>query len=524
MKITKVHIEKFRGFNDVDFVLGKNITVITGQNGTQKTTLLGILTQTFTISKGKSVLYGETPLCGGDFKSAFSEKFKLSNRFDKAGEHEWKLYFDDREEFTVESMPRGEKDRPGEIRFWQKGKRGKGDGYIQFPVIFLSLKRLYPAGEDKGLKESDTFKLNDDEIEFYKKWHNKILALQDSLTETDFLEGSHKETLGASTVYYDWKQNSAGQDNIGKIILAILSFKRLKEKYPNDYTGGILALDELDATLYPASQLELLKALRRFSSDYDIQIIFTTHSLSLIEKACALQKDDRHNGQIRVVFLRKMNNNVEVVNNVSYPAIKNNLNITLALPDARKIRVFTEDNEARIFAKALLKRGITQHLKFENCNLSCSGLVDLVSRKISPLVFPDSIVMLDGDAKNDRKLMNRIRKQKNIILLPGGVSPERVLAEYLNSLNDEHSIWDHARGFTKQYCFKEISFDEIKSDRVKAKEWFMKHYKDRVWGNGASKLINWWAKDNGEAAKKFVNEFMELYNRFAKELNRELLK
>lgn len=49
MKITKIHIEKFRGFQNEDFELGSQLTAIAGQNGTQKSTLLGIVTQTFTL-------------------------------------------------------------------------------------------------------------------------------------------------------------------------------------------------------------------------------------------------------------------------------------------------------------------------------------------------------------------------------------------------------------------------------------------------------------------------------------------
>ncbi|GAA4785912.1 hypothetical protein GCM10023231_12260 [Olivibacter ginsenosidimutans] len=45
--IKSVYVKKFRSFNDVSFQLGNNLTVIAGQNGTQKTTLLGILSQPF---------------------------------------------------------------------------------------------------------------------------------------------------------------------------------------------------------------------------------------------------------------------------------------------------------------------------------------------------------------------------------------------------------------------------------------------------------------------------------------------
>lgn len=49
MLITKVHIEKFRGFHDQEFEVGSMLTAIAGQNGTQKSTLLGMITQTFII-------------------------------------------------------------------------------------------------------------------------------------------------------------------------------------------------------------------------------------------------------------------------------------------------------------------------------------------------------------------------------------------------------------------------------------------------------------------------------------------
>ena len=59
MKITKVYIEKFRGFHQQAFQVGSQITAIAGQNGTQKSTLLGMITQVFTLSVSSTPLYGE---------------------------------------------------------------------------------------------------------------------------------------------------------------------------------------------------------------------------------------------------------------------------------------------------------------------------------------------------------------------------------------------------------------------------------------------------------------------------------
>lgn len=51
--ITKLHIEKFCGFQNIDCDLGSQITAIVGQNGTQKTVLLGLLSQPFSIKDRK---------------------------------------------------------------------------------------------------------------------------------------------------------------------------------------------------------------------------------------------------------------------------------------------------------------------------------------------------------------------------------------------------------------------------------------------------------------------------------------
>jgi len=507
MIIEKAEIKKFRGFEDVEFNLGSQLTVFAGQNGTQKTTLLGMLTQPFTITAEDNPMRDEKPLCGGSFKSAFNEKFKLSETFDKAKMHEWTLHIkSEPTPFVIESISRN---KAGEIRFWRKGNRDKGSGYIQLPVIYLSLKRLIPIGEDDKLNENSSITLTNDEKEFYKLWHNKILITFDKLETTNYLESPSKNTIGITTDLYDWKQNSAGQDNLGKILLAILSFKRLKDKYKSKYTGGILAIDELDATLYPASQIKLILALRKFASNFNIQIIFSTHSLSILESVSELQKEYKEaRDQIKVIFLEKNDDKIQ---------IKHRLNVTIEGKAQAKINVFTEDKEAAIFAKALLK-GLKSKLEFIDCALSCSGLINLAKQKIPPFIFPNSIIFLDGDVRSDTTLMTKINTLSNIIILPSTSSPERILAEYLWKLEHSSDVWSSInKNYRKQNCFKDITIYEIRKDRDKAKTWFKSQLND--WGPNASKVINPWIKANKEEVEEFIADFTATYNKFAKELH-----
>lgn len=518
MKITKAHILKFRGFKDVEFQLGSHLTAVAGQNGTQKTTLLGILSQTFALTDKENpiVKNKEKPLCGGDYRSDFSGKFKLSPTFDKPKEHEWTLFLDNEEEgFTIESMPRTSQSE--DIRFWKKGDRSKGSGYIQAPVIYLSLGRLLPMVEDHGLNESDQVQLSDQEFQFYKEWHDKILKItKDELTTANYLASKAKNTLGANTAYYDWKMNSAGQDNIGKIILAVLSFKRLQDKYPKIYNGGVLVIDELETTLYPASQIALVDFLNRFAKKFDFQVLFTTHSLNILNKVCEMQDNIKRENQVKVIFLEKKDNTIKVLDSVSYTAIQHKLNISLELikPNS-KVNTFTEDEEAKIFAKAILKNSRTKYLKFLNVKMGCDNYIELVRIKLIGFNFPESLIILDGDVNADKRALNKANKFKNFLILPKNQSPERELADFLYNLSDESEHWDKITpGYTHQLCFKNITYKEVYNDRKKAKAWF--NEQKEFWGRNSSRLINIWIKENQEEVDKFLVSFDNKVKEFKK--------
>lgn len=512
MIIKKITVEKFRGFNNVEFELGTNLTVISGQNGTQKTTLLGMLSQPFTVTDKTNPIFNEKPLCGGNYKSSFSEKFKLSKSFDKPKSHIWTLQINDsdNEFFTVESIPRDNEN----IRFWKQGVKTKGSGYLQYPVIYLSLSRLMPIGEDNGIDSNEDIVLSQQEFEFYHEWHNRILIIPDlDIKSVDYLQSKQKNTLGVSTDFYDWKMNSSGQDNLGKILLAVLSFKRLKEKYPNNYRNGILVIDEIDTTLYPASQIKLIEALRKFSSRFNIQIIFTTHSLTILENVCELQDNIKLKGQTKVVYLQKRDRQIIINENVSIDFIKNKLNVSLSSNKNKiKIPLFTEDKEAEIFLKAILKSKKSS-IEFIQCTLGCNNYIELARKKIKGFNFPESIICLDGDVTQKPNMLKEIKKYKNFLILPGSDSPEKILAEMLYNEPDSSNIWEKIfPSYEKQICFRDYTISEIRNDREKSKLWF--NSQKQYWGNGCAKIINVWINRNKSFVESFINEYEIIISKY----------
>ena len=524
MIIKKIHIQKFRGFNDVGLELWSHITAISWQNWTQKTTILGLISQPFslnTLVEEKDPMSKEKPLSGGNFRSQFGEKFKRSKTFDKPGEHRWTVSFIDQKEpeYTVWSIDRGGKNI-WEIRFWKVNKttgnanKTKWSWFKRYPAIYLSLKRLYPIGEDSKIKEVDV-QLPDDEKEFYAEWHNKILILtrdNEKILTPSIIKSNNKDTIGANTSYYDWLTNSAWQDNIWKILLAILSFKRLKEKYPNSYKGGILVIDELDATLYPGSQIKVIEFLHQMAEKYCIQIVFTTHSLTILEKIEEMKNKNKHNrNTIKSLFLEKVDNTINIKEKW-FLYIKHKLEVSLsdAPRNIDKIDIYCEDKEWIILAKNFLWRAITKNLNFVQVSLGCENYLNLITHKIPAFLYPNSIIILDGDARQKIERKNE-KNRKNIVCLPWDKSPERILAEFLNNLNDGDTFWD--KGFSHQLCFRDHPFSEINSSRDKAK----RRFNSEIIQSYYTQILKYWKKQHKDQVEEFKKSFMQIYSTIIRE-------
>ena len=506
--LREIKIQKYRGFKDVSFKIGIYLTVIAGQNGTQKTTLLGMLTQMFTLDP-KTPMGSEKPLVGGNYRSDFMNKFKFSPTVDKAGQHEWTLSFDGLADFTVASIWRDKK--KGTIRFWQKGTHAAGSGYIQYPVLYLSLRRLFPLGEDSKVEESHEVELNDEEKKEYKKFHDDVLFNVYEDAQPLYVKGSEKQTIGVNTQKYDWMTNSAGQDNLGKIVLALFSFKRLKEKYRKNYKGGILAIDELDTTLFPASQIKILENLLSYASKYKIQIIFTTHSLTLIKEACRLQDEceakEARNGQVNVVYLEREDDHIAVKEKVRYGTIENNLCMALEKAPNTKINIFTEDNEAWLFMINMLPAKYKKIIKHVPAKLGCGEYINLLESKMPNFYSPEGLVVLDGDAINEDHYSHVARK---LVLLPGPKSPEQMVADWIQGLSDLHPFWKSINaGYGRQFCFKDHRYHQL-TDREKAKMWYQSQCTKEIWGKTAHKMMRFWKKDHKNEVDNFVADFEKM--------------
>ena len=502
---------------NIDIPLGERITAIAGKNGTMKTTLLGIIGQPFSMNEKSNPMCAATTVDGNPFTTELIDKFKFSPTKDIPGHHRWDVLFENdkicaEKIYPVNSIVRSKED--GNLRFWHATSKKRGSGFKTLPVIYLSLQRLSPLGESK-IGKLDLTSLTPEEKEFYQNYHNIILCCQTKFVDSGVTLGSQKKaTISGETLDYDYSGISAGQDNIGKILMAIISFRRLKDNYSENYNGGILLIDELDATLHPAAQEKMVEVLFRFASDLNLQVVFTTHSINIL---CKL-KESQYNYDSSIIYLYERGGKVLCHHNPSIGDMQNDLNVVARNPkDVAKINVFCEDDIGRSFAKTILGKKINDKVNYHKKYGSISAEHYHVFVDDNIEIFLNSVIILDGDKKAKH---GKTPVKKNIVILPPNCNPyptcpEKMFYKFLNSLSDTDVFWDNSLGgYTKETCFRNYPNDP--ENTKKYKEWFQEQ--KEYWGRGCTKLYKRWINDNPIEVERFKKDFVAAHNFVAQKL------
>ena len=505
-----LEIEKFRLFKNKKIRFGKKITILAGQNATGKSTILGLVGSSCEF-KEKSLVFNK------QFKAKFEELFKASPEKDKSGTI-GKIVFTDNE-FSEEVDYRflriswqDHKKRFRVIPFKEiydpiNKKKKRTDAKFTKPVLYLGLSRLFPLGEGN---ESNFKELKLDEED--KKWliakYNYILSNNENIRtigKTNKMIAKNKYAIGIETEKYDFLANSAGQDNLGQILLNLLSLKKL-----NFVNGGVFLIDEFDATLHISAQIRLYETLYEIAEKHNIQIIFTTHSLSFLKYIYPKIEfnDNEKNNNIELVYFTTANGILEVLKNPNIYLIENDLKISSGYKLNSKISVFSEDAEAQFFIENILEDYITK-FKLIKAKLSCDVLMNL--RKHDPKYFSNTIIILDGDYKKQIP-----KNYKNIIKLPGSYRPEKVLYDYLISLPPEHDYWNVCKEYP-DYGFSRRYFLERGPDKYNGKEseQYKKWFQDNLEGFKVTQLMKFWIDDNRNVVDKFINDFIVIHNKIA---------
>ena len=464
-QINELQINDFRQFKKVKIPIAKRITIISSHNATGKSTLLAILANSCELKKFK-------PLIKSSFRGEFTEMIRASQDHDPSKTNVLSINFSD-------TTPTSSKFDVPFRTTWQEGKRyrliPKHDGReskLGYPVIYLGLSRLYPLGEcridcelSNSSKVSSYLKSHSEEKEWMITSYKSILGIN-KIVDIDakkHLDTSNKIFVGVKNNTYNELCNSAGQDNLGQILLALLSFKKAHDEIiatKQEWYGGLLLIDELDASLHPAAQIKLMDLLLTESRTLDLQIVFTTHSLSILNHFYN-NKSYLKSNDSEVIYLTTQNGNFDLKITPDIQYIRNDmLVIDPAIASPKKITVFTEDKETRWFLNELIPEYIKRLIELPDMTWGCQELVTLNNDTYPAM--KNILFVLDGDfdATNNPRF--------NVITLPGNNSPEAVIYNYLKSLPYTHPLLNNNASLNKRTLDEYGPFSEkysAKKDR-----------------------------------------------------------
>ena len=446
--VKKINIIRYRKLENMEIDMTPGINIISGTNGTCKTSLLHMISNAHqAVTKTCDWLSDKNCLnIIKQINNVTNPKIESLTKGDKtyndpANGISGTLFSVDY--FGYASLEFRKHNSKINNRYAVKPqyKKGTSERLPFCPVIYLGLTRLYPFGEfqnDEAVK-----KLNKS---LPAQYQEEIATIYQRLTGIN-ISAVSPQKMGDIKTRADFKSDklgidsntiSAGEDNLFIIISALISLKYYYESISSrNNIESVLLIDEFDATLHPSLQFKLLDLFRKFSTDCKIQVVFTTHSLSILEYA--LKKKDN------VIYL--IDNITSVVKMESPDIYKIKMYLNDATRDDiylnKAIPLFTEDNEARVFIKILfdyfeeLYPDFSQVRRFFHlveANIGAENLKSLFNDTYLLRTTMKFICVLDGDQKEDLNTYT--------ITLPGGASPEKVIMNYALTLyNDDSPFW-----------------------------------------------------------------------------------
>lgn len=523
---TKLNLDDFRIFKNQTIHIGNTITAIAGQNATGKSTILGILGNACELK----TKFGTT-ITDKQFKTEFSELFKGSKTFDKHSGDIGTIFYHqsmDSEEIPVTLRVTWQKwtptsDENNRFRILPKWidlsvSPKTTAKKLPVPSFYLGLSRLYPLGEDNHeIIEERKFKkkLTDSDEKWLISNYKRILSIDDSIASISNYEIFSKRSGGINTDHYDFLSNSSGQDNLMQILYLLLSFIKLRTDYDEKdlaWPGGLLLIDEIDATLHPAAQIRLTDLIYNTCKRFEFQAIFTTHSLQILEYLSHMQAK---NSDIAIEYFTTANKILEIRHNPSFEAMENDMMIKnfYLTSTNRRITIYSEDAEARWMISRMLS-DFKDHYRLLDIKLGGESLMNLLYN--DPEYFQNVLFILDGDKDlTHTKYKDLPRKYCNVLFLPGKEGPEALLYHYLINLPSTHEILEQnfdkgisLRAFKEMDPLNSSKYSSLEKPREKYKQWFIDN-RTMLEDLG---IMRYWCEDHPKQLEDFQKTFINRFN------------
>ncbi|MGF6595102.1 AAA family ATPase [Pseudomonas sp. 2835] len=401
---------------------------------------------------------------------------------------------------------------------------------VPLPTIYLGMTRMIPIGEsdpEKIVNLVDTI-IDSTDATFIANFISSVINLADAeqagkVITTQSIQGTNK--IAKHPEYgHSPKSVSLGQDSLSAIATAFASFRKLEREW-QEYPGGLLVIDELDAGFHPHAQQRLIETIGTYAKKFRIQVVATTHSLCLLEAAHPENNPIGGSGMSMdsIVYLTDTVQ-PRVLVDPSIQSIRNDM--LLIPPKAPKktkaqpkyLKIYLEDAEADFFLRTLLTPQLKKKVK-NACGASLKSIpISVGCNNLQGLQAFDShfkkvLIVVDADAsvKNGKGTL------KNVVKLPGGgepngssFSPERTIYEFAKTLSGNNASYPETRS---KLGACGVTSDQLKEHLLRGNTDITKREPAKRWWNERLEIIQEW-----RLVELWLSEHQTLVEKFETEL------
>lgn len=518
----------FRKLGAMKIEFADRVTLIAGHNGIGKSTILGLLTNTF-------------GLTGSEHKTYFGESyFKNIERI---------VFIAKEEAVGSKASPKSNpivSAKLGDITIrkrcsvierkqWNRARvvprtvdpdPNDPVGHsakIPLPTIYLGMRRLASIGESGDIDLASSLLSMEDAdrkviVEFVKSVILGI-SVNDQVTQTP-VKANGVVSVQPGFDAHGAMAISVGQDSLGSIATAFASFSKLQRELGESYPGGLLVIDEIDVGFHPHALERLAKAITKYARKFDVQVIATTHSPALIE---CIHPSGGGNAKSpdSVVYLLDTNT-PRIAEDQSLKSILQDMSLRQDIPVPTvkpKLGVYFEDEEGRQLFDELFGRGkkisISKRagVSIQPIALGVGGS-NLLQLPDHDPIFRDRILVVDADTTVPKKSKDRGNTAK--LPCPPGAqgtdrSPENMIINFVRQLMDANTgpyynlmLRIKVSNPSSDKIRAEFFSEDVKlGDRVSTKKWWNKHWPTlKSW-----KIIDLWMEHHSAQVSAFVSEF-----------------
>lgn len=409
----KIIINKLRHIDSLTFEMpAPGVWMLTGGNGTGKTSLLGCLRRI------------------GN-KNAFPLHFPTSRKSDRLDSNEGAS--------VVYETPAGVVTYTYKTERWVPTPKKLSGALtsLKYPdVVYIAADadRIEPRREDFApnkvkVAAAGIIKAANKIFNTSKFDNLKVINVRRGVGSEAFLL-ELPTPLRQKKKYYSEKNLSLGELCIIKLLRNLNNCKR----------GSLVLIDEIELALHPTAQAELLSYLEEISADKSLTVIVSTHSATLI-------KQSRRN---KILFLQAEAPGVISCTKNCYQSYVLGA-LAYQEESATDVLIYVEDDSARIIVEQLAQKFIVNAYQANAlipsvCVIPVGGITNVLRFYVrqKPLLpaITRAYVVLDADAEDtldNAKALDIIdiyrREGQSISFLP--FTPEVGFCEYINKNKDD---------------------------------------------------------------------------------------